>query len=82
MREGRFEKRENGESMEKIGVVYKDLTVGGIGTSTSYFKVLSDAVIGMFGPDLYRIVAGFFPPLMVGNRPPTRELISGFTGAV
>ena len=82
MREGNFEKRENGESMKKVGVVYKDLTVRGVGTSTSYVKVLSDAVIGTFGPDLYRIVTGFFPALTVGKGPPTRELISGFTGAV
>jgi len=82
MREGPFEKRENGESMKKVGVVYKDLTVRGVDTSTSYVKVHSDAVIGTFGPDLYRILTSFFPELTVRKGPPTRELSNGFTRAI
>ncbi|PUU78330.1 hypothetical protein B9Z19DRAFT_1126905 [Tuber borchii] len=40
------------------------------------------AVFFMTALCLYRIVTGFFPALTVGKGPPTRELISGFTGAV
>ncbi|PUU75639.1 hypothetical protein B9Z19DRAFT_1130945 [Tuber borchii] len=82
MRDGNFEKRQNGESMKNVGVIYKDLTVRGVGSSTSYVKVLSDVVIGTFCRDLYRIVTGFFPELMVGKGPSTREPSSGYTRAV
>jgi len=68
--------------MKKVGVVYKDLTVCGVGTSIPFAKLLSDAVIGTFGPDLYRIVTVSFPAFTGGKGPPKRELTSGFTSSV
>ncbi|KAL2408408.1 ABC multidrug transporter atrF [Exophiala dermatitidis] len=83
LREGRFEKRtDNGESAKKIGVVYKHLTVKGVGAQATFIKTLPEAILGTFGPDLYRLVCRFIPALRFGKKPPTRDLIRDFTGAV
>ncbi|KZF25288.1 ABC multidrug transporter [Xylona heveae TC161] len=83
MREGHFEKRtESGESAKKVGVIFKNLNVKGVGSSTMFVKTLPEAVIGTFGPDLYRLLCNFFPFLRFGNKPPTRDLIHDFSGVV
>lgn len=83
LREGRFEKRtETGESAKKIGVVYKNLTVKGVGAQAAFTKTLPDAIVGTFGPDLYRFICRFIPALRIGKPPPTRDLLRDFTGAV
>ncbi|KAI9711691.1 MAG: hypothetical protein M1828_001802 [Chrysothrix sp. TS-e1954] len=82
MREGHFEKRTDGRSAKKVGVVFKDLTVKGIGISATFVKTLPDAVLGSFGPDLYRLLCRFFPFLAFGGMGPTRVLINNFTGLV
>ncbi|KAL1964230.1 hypothetical protein VTN77DRAFT_7188 [Rasamsonia byssochlamydoides] len=71
-----------GESAKKVGVVFKNLTVKGVQSSASFVKTLPDAIIGTFGPDLYRIVQFFFPAIRFGKRPPTRDLIRDFSGVV
>ncbi|TKA53909.1 hypothetical protein B0A49_13307, partial [Cryomyces minteri] len=81
MREGHFEKRVDGRSAKKVGVVYKSLTVKGIGSTASFVRTLPDAVLGTFGPDLYRIVSGFVPALRKKNSQ-MRTLINDFTGVV
>ncbi|KAI9690213.1 MAG: hypothetical protein M1822_009174 [Bathelium mastoideum] len=81
MEEGHFEKRKDGRSAKKVGVLFKNLTVKGIATSSSYVRTLPEAVLGTFGPDLYRIVTGFIPALNF-RKPPTRDLIKDFTGVV
>lgn len=80
---GHLERRTTaGEAAKPVGVVFKNLTVEGIQTGASFVRELPQAVIGTFGPDLYNILCRFIPPLRFGRRPPIRELIHDFTGAV
>lgn len=81
MREGHFEKRTDGKSDKKVGVIYKDLTVKGIGSTTSFVRTLPDAILGTFGPDLYHIICRFVPAL-ARRTGETRTLINGFSGCV
>lgn len=81
MREGHFEKRTEGNSAKKVGVIYKNLTVQGIGSAASFVRTLPDAIIGTFGPDLYHIVCRFVPAL-AAKTGETRTLINDFTGCV
>lgn len=47
IRDGHFEKRtEEGGSAKKVGVVFKHLTVKGVGASATFVKTLPDAIIG------------------------------------
>ncbi|KAI8961493.1 ABC-2 type transporter-domain-containing protein [Daldinia sp. FL1419] len=82
MRDGHFEKRTEHGSEKRVGVIYKNLTVKGVASASSFVRTLPDAIIGTFGPDLYRIVSGFFPMLRFGRKQPTRTLINNFTGCV
>jgi ATP-binding cassette subfamily G (WHITE) protein 2 (SNQ2) len=82
MQEGHFEKRKDGESAKKVGVVYKNLTVKGVGSTASFVRTLPDAVLGTFGPDLYRLVSGWIPALRLGRHSQTRTLIHDFSGVV
>jgi ATP-binding cassette subfamily G (WHITE) protein 2 (SNQ2) len=83
LRDGHFEKRnEAGESTKKVGVVFRHLTVKGVGSSAMFVKTLPSAVIGTFGPDLYRLITRFVPSLHFGKKPPVRTLINDFTGVV
>lgn len=50
-------------------------------SSASFVRTVPDAIIGTFGPDIYRNVTKFFPSLRLWN-PPTRTLIHDFTGCV
>lgn len=81
VREGHFEKRKDGKSAKKVGVVYKNLTVKGIGSTASFVRTLPDAIVGTFGPDLYHILCGFFPFLRIGGNQ-TRTLINDFSGVI
>ncbi|KAK2764869.1 hypothetical protein FQN54_008566 [Arachnomyces sp. PD_36] len=83
LKEGHLERRTTaGEAAKRVGVVFKNLTVTGAESSTTFVKTLPDAVIGTFGPDLYNIITRFVPFLRFGKTPPTRPLIRDFTGAV
>ncbi|PGH03251.1 hypothetical protein AJ80_08717 [Polytolypa hystricis UAMH7299] len=83
LKDGHLERRTTtGGPAKKIGVVFKNLTVKGVDASTSFVKTLPDAVLGTFGPDLYNILVQFVPALRLGKRPPTRELIRDFCGAL
>jgi ATP-binding cassette subfamily G (WHITE) protein 2 (SNQ2) len=82
MKEGHFEKRKDGRSAKKVGVVYKNLTVKGVGSTASFARTLPDAVLGTFGPDLYKIVSGFIPALKLGKHKNMRTLINDFSGVV
>ncbi|KAI9709125.1 MAG: hypothetical protein M1820_003571 [Bogoriella megaspora] len=81
MREGHFEKRNNGLSAKRVGVIFKHLTVTGVAASSSYVRTLPEAVLGTFGPDLYRILTTYIPALNF-RMPPTRNIIRDFTGVV
>ncbi|KAK8023180.1 ATP-binding multidrug cassette transport protein [Apiospora marii] len=81
MREGHFEKRTDDGSAKKVGVLYKNLTVKGIGSATAFVRTVPDAVIGTFGPDLYHVITRFIPSLKFGKKT-TRTLINDFTGCV
>ena len=83
LKDGHFEKRtDNGDSGKKVGVVYKNLTVKGVGASSAFVKTLPQAVVGTFGPDLYHLICRFIPALSMNRHQPTRDLIHDFTGAV
>ncbi|KAL8992995.1 MAG: hypothetical protein Q9169_006675, partial [Polycauliona sp. 2 TL-2023] len=83
IKEGHFEQRtEEGQSAKKVGLIFKNLTVLGTGATTNFAKTLPDAILGTFGPDLYRIVSGFIPALQRRNAGVTRTLINDFTGVV
>jgi ATP-binding cassette, subfamily G (WHITE), member 2, SNQ2 len=83
LKDGHFEKRtEAGESAKKVGVVYKNLTVKGVGASVAFVRTVPHAIIGTFGPDLYRLLCRFIPALRFGRHPPTRDLIHDFSGHV
>jgi ATP-binding cassette subfamily G (WHITE) protein 2 (SNQ2) len=47
LREGHFEKRDADQSAKKIGVVYKNLTVQGVGATAVFVKTLPAAIIGV-----------------------------------
>jgi hypothetical protein len=47
LKDGHFEKRQEGRSAKKVGVVYKDLHVQGVGATTTFVKTLPSAVIGV-----------------------------------
>ncbi|XRM44678.1 ATP-binding cassette transporter snq2 [Aspergillus tubingensis] len=80
---GHLERRTTaGEPAKKVGVVFKDVTVKGVETGASFVRTLPDAVMGTFGPDLYNIVCKFAPKLRFGRKPPVRDLLHEFTGAV
>ncbi|KAF2710440.1 ABC transporter-like protein [Pleomassaria siparia CBS 279.74] len=81
MKEGHFEKRKDGQSAKRVGVVWKSLTVKGVGSTASFVRTLPDAILGTFGPDLYKIVSGFIPALKFG-KVQTRVLINDFSGVV
>ncbi|KAE8444259.1 hypothetical protein EG329_000759 [Mollisiaceae sp. DMI_Dod_QoI] len=83
LKDGHFEKRQEGRSAKKVGVVYKHLTVQGVGATTTFVKTLPSAVIGTFGPDLYKILSRFIPFLpKPGSHGQKRDLIHDFTGVV
>ncbi|KAL4861201.1 hypothetical protein BDV12DRAFT_204247 [Aspergillus spectabilis] len=80
---GQLERRTTaGEPAKKVGVVFKNLTVKGVETGASFVRTLPDAVLGTFGPDLYDIMCRLIPQLRLGKKPPVRDLIHDFTGAV
>jgi len=81
MRDGHFEKRSEAGSAKKVGVIYKNLTVKGVGSSASFVRTLPDAIIGTFGPDLYHVLCRFIPALSF-RKGPTHDLIHDFTGCV
>lgn len=81
MREGHFEKRTDGRSAKKVGVVYKNLTVKGVGSNATFVKTLPEAIMGTFGPDLYRLLSRFIP-FIRARAGETRTLIHDFTGVV
>jgi len=81
MREGRFEKRTEAGSEKRVGVVYRNLTVKGVGSTASLVRTVPDAILGTFGPDLYNNLTKLFPSLQF-RKPPTRTLIHDFTGCV
>ena len=83
LKDGYFEKRdETGRSAKKVGILYKNLTVKGLGSGTAFVKTLPEAIVGTFGPDLYRIMCRFVPALHLGRKAEVRDLIKDFTGVV
>ena len=83
LRDGHFEKRtDEGSSAKRVGVVYRNLTVKGVGASMMFAKTLPEAIIGTFGPDLYRLICRFAPGLRFGKQPPVKTILHDFTGSV
>lgn len=82
MREGHFEKRKDGRSAKKVGVVYKNLTVKGVGVSATSVRTVPHAVLGTFGPDLFNLIMSFMPASAKPKPKNLRNLINDFTGVV
>ncbi|KAF1360157.1 ABC drug exporter AtrF [Lizonia empirigonia] len=82
MKEGYFEKRKDGKSAKKVGVVWKGLNVKGVGSTATFAKTVPDAIIGTFGPDLYRLITSFIPALRLRRHQQTRTLINDFSGVL
>ncbi|KAF6224475.1 hypothetical protein HO133_011052 [Letharia lupina] len=83
LKEGHFEKHtDTGDSAKKVGVVFKNLTVKGAGSTTNYTKTLPDAILGTIGPDLYRLMCRFIPALSFNKHQQLRTLINDYTGIV
>ncbi|TVY50118.1 ABC transporter G family member [Lachnellula occidentalis] len=83
LKDGHFEKRQEGRSAKKVGLIYKNLTVQGVGATSTFVKTLPSAIIGTFGPDLYKILSRFIPFLHIpGASGEKRNLIHDFTGVV
>jgi ATP-binding cassette subfamily G (WHITE) protein 2 (SNQ2) len=51
LKDGHFEKRDEGGSAKKVGVIYKHLTVKGVGATTTFVRTLPHAVIGVRLPN-------------------------------
>lgn len=81
IREGHFEKRKEGRSAKKVGVIFKNLTVEGVGETVQFVKTLPQAILGTFGPDLYHLLSRFLPFLRLNNGK-RRTLINDFSGVV
>ncbi|PKY06821.1 pleiotropic drug resistance protein, ABC superfamily [Aspergillus campestris IBT 28561] len=80
---GHLERRTTaGEPAKRVGVVFKNVTVKGVQTGASFVRTMPDAVLGTFGPDLYRILGQFIPPLRFGKAPPVRDLLHDFSGLI
>jgi hypothetical protein len=47
LKDGHFEKRQEGRSAKKVGIVYKNVSVKGVGATTTFVKTLPSAVIGV-----------------------------------
>jgi ATP-binding cassette subfamily G (WHITE) protein 2 (SNQ2) len=47
LKDGHFEKRQEGRSAKKVGVVYKNLTVEGVGATEVFVKTLPSAILGV-----------------------------------
>jgi ATP-binding cassette subfamily G (WHITE) protein 2 (SNQ2) len=82
MREGHFEKRVDGRSAKQIGVVWRNLTVKGDGATSTTVRTLPDAILGTFGPDLYKIVTRFVPKLKLRRHTQFRTILEDFSGAL
>ncbi|KAK0633924.1 ABC-2 type transporter-domain-containing protein [Immersiella caudata] len=85
IRDGHLEKRTaEGGSAKKVGVVFKGLSVKGLGGDAEVVRTLPEAVLGTFGPDLWRILSGWFPALKMGSgkKGELKTLIHDFTGVV
>ncbi len=83
LKEGHFEKHtDTGASAKKVGVVFKNLTVKGAGSTTNYMKTLPDAILGTFGPDLYQLICRFVPALSLSKNQKLRTLVNDYTGIV
>ncbi|QUC20523.1 uncharacterized protein UV8b_04764 [Ustilaginoidea virens] len=83
IRQGHLEKRNpNGASTKKVGVLFKNLTVKGVGVNAVSVRTLPQAIAGTFGPDLYNHLCHWFPALDFRSRGKPRELIRDFTGVV
>jgi ATP-binding cassette subfamily G (WHITE) protein 2 (SNQ2) len=51
LKDGHFERRQEGRSAKKVGVVYKGLTVKGAGATAAFVKTLPYAIIGVSIPE-------------------------------
>jgi ATP-binding cassette, subfamily G (WHITE), member 2, SNQ2 len=47
LKDAHFEKRQAGKSAKKVCVVYKNLTVKGVGATTTFVKTLPSAIVGV-----------------------------------
>ncbi|EOR04827.1 Brefeldin A resistance protein [Wallemia ichthyophaga EXF-994] len=65
-----------------LGVSWRHLTVKGAGSGSTFVKTFPEAVMSTFGPDAYEFVTRYIPQLKIGRKPPVRNLVDDFTGAL
>ncbi|KAF2864334.1 ABC transporter-like protein [Piedraia hortae CBS 480.64] len=68
-------------AFKKVGVLYRNLTVKGTGSTATFVRTLPHAVLGTFGPDLYHLLCRYIPPLRRRGEQ-TRVLLHDFNGCV
>ncbi|KAK0640540.1 ABC transporter G family member 19, partial [Lasiodiplodia hormozganensis] len=64
---------------KRLGVSWEDLTVKVRGATKQHVRTFPDAVVGSFGPDLYRLVRSWFPSTAGAD---TRTILHGFSGSI
>ncbi|KAL1622598.1 ATP-binding cassette transporter snq2 [Neofusicoccum ribis] len=62
-----------------LGVSWEDLTVKVRGAATQHVRTFPDAVVGSFGPDLYRLVSSWFQSSPSAD---ARTILHGFSGSI
>lgn len=84
LRGGLLERRTTaGDPAKKISVVFRNLSVQGAVSGASFVRTLPDAVLGTFGPDLYRLITNLVPRLQLArSKPPVRNLVHDFSGTL
>ncbi|TIC28832.1 ABC multidrug transporter [Wallemia mellicola] len=66
-----------------LGLTWKDLTVKGAGSGSTFVKTFPEAIVSTFGPDAYHFITGYIPQLKIfGKKPPVRNLVNSFTGTL
>ncbi|KAI1840569.1 hypothetical protein JX266_013233 [Neoarthrinium moseri] len=68
------------QPMNTVGVIFRNLTIEGPRSNASFIRTLPQAIIGSFGPDLFRSITDWIPKLQFGRRQDLQTLINDFTG--
>jgi len=82
----RAQMQEDGIETDKpLGVIWKNLTVKGVGSTASFAHTLDKAIIGSFGPNVFNVLCKQFPSIankIPGRHVPVRNLIEDFSGCL
>ncbi|GAA94934.1 uncharacterized protein L969DRAFT_53077 [Mixia osmundae IAM 14324] len=69
-----------------LGVIWKELSVQGMGSTKTFVHSVDRAILGTFGPNVWHFISKLVPqlPAMIPglHPPPVRNLIQGFSGVL